>query len=439
MEEMPRPAAAPSPSPDDRRTPSPAPPPAWPHARLLRRIVTGLVLLAVALAAGGTWFYHTSPQRVDRQQTLVLGQAQFAPGSESALRVIVRDAKAGRPVPGADVRVSMAAEGGGPSVVLYSGKADADGALAASFRVPQGGQTQQTFIVETRSDRGHDEVRQAVTVQRSHKLLLTTDKPVYQPGQVIHLRALAFSTLDMQAAAGSDIGFLVEDPKGNKVFRQTVPASAFGIAAADFTLANEVIHGDYKLIASLGSTSTEKTVSVKPYVLPKFAVKVTTERSYYLPGERVTGLVQCDYFFGKPTAGAAVELVGSVFDVQQTEVVRIQGHTDAGGAYRFEFDLPTYTRQDATVLGLRLLQPGPAGHPGAGAHHRHQRIIASDLGCGGALHLAAARTAFRSRRPGGYSQNIGHGPSTNTSASSARPPRASPAADSRPTRASWPP
>jgi len=301
-----------------------------------------LVALALVLAAGGAWYYHTWPQRIDRQQTLVVGQTQFAPGSESAVRVVVRDAPGGKPVPNADVRVRLAPEGGGPATTLFSGKAGADGAIAATFKVPESDQPKQVLLVEARSSTGRDEVKQPVTVQRSYKLLLTTDKPVYQPGQTVHLRALAFSTLDMMAAAGQEIGFLVEDPKGNKVFRQTVPASPYGVAAADFTLANEVINGDYKITVSLGDTTSEKSVSVKPYVLPKFAVKATAERSFYLPGERVRGTVQCDYFFGKPTGDARVELAGSVFDVQQTEVVRIEGHTDASGAYRFEFDLPQY-------------------------------------------------------------------------------------------------
>jgi hypothetical protein len=290
MEEMPRPAAAPSPSPDDRRTPSPAPPPALaarpaaaPHCDRARATGRGpgrrWHLVLPHLAAAG----RSPADARARAGPVRAGQRERAAGHR-------RDAKAGRPVPGADVRVSMAAEGGGPSVVLYSGKADADGALAASFRVPQGGQTQQTFIVETRSDRGHDEVRQAVTVQRSHKLLLTTDKPVYQPGQVIHLRALAFSHVRYAGRRGQRYRLSRRrTPKATRSSGRRCRPLPLALPRPISPWPNEVIHGDYKLIASLGSTSTEKTVSVKPYVLPKFAVKVTTERSYYLPGERVTG------------------------------------------------------------------------------------------------------------------------------------------------------
>jgi hypothetical protein len=323
-------------------------PPSSPRAKRIRWIVTALLALALVAAILSTWVYNTLPQRVDSQHTLVLGQTQFAPGSQSAVRIVVRNTKNSQPVANANVKVSLAPQGGGQAVTLFTGKSDQNGTAGASFTIPANAQITQTLIVESSSSVGRDEVKQPVTVKRSYKLLLTTDKPVYQPAQTIHMRALALSTLDMKAVKDADIDFLVEDPKGNKVFRKTVKSSEFGVAAADFVLADEVINGDYKLTVSLGDaqaqlgTKSEKTVGVKPYVLPKFAVKVNTERSFYLPGQHVAGTVQCDYFFGKPVTGGQVEIAGSVFDVQKTQVVDIQGKTDDKGTYHFEFDLPQY-------------------------------------------------------------------------------------------------
>jgi len=343
------------------------PPPSSPRARRIRWMVTAILALVIVAALGGMFWYDTLPRRLDSQHTLVLGQTQFAPGSQSAVRVLVRNTKDASPVPNAEVRVSLAPKGGGPAVTLYTGKSDSSGTVAASFKIPADAQVTQTLIVETRSSIGSDRVEQAVAVKRSYKLLLTTDKPVYQPAQTIHIRALALSTLDLQAVQDADIGFLVEDPKGNKVFRKTVQSSAFGVAAADFVLADEVINGDYKITVNLGDTLSEKTVNVKCYVLPKFAVKVSTDKSYYLPGQHVAGAVQCDYFFGKPVAGGQVEIVGSVFDVQTTQVVSLQGKTDDKGTYRFEFDLPQFfagrgLEQDQAEFSLQVSVVDQAEH-----------------------------------------------------------------------------
>ncbi len=357
------------PSPPSRRpSPHPVLPPASSaRARRIRWITLALVIAIVAgliLAAAAC---DTLPERLDRQQTLVFGQTRLAPGSESALRVIVREAKSAEPIADADVQVSLAPQEGGAPTLLYSGRSGPDGAVAASFTVPETAAITQTLVVEARSPAGHDVVRQPVTVERAYRLLLTTDKPVYQPGQVVHMRALAFSTLDMRAVAGGEVRFLVEDPKGNKVFRKTVTTSEFGVAAADLTLADEVTHGDYKVSVSLFDTTSEKTVSVRPYVLPKFAIKISTERSYYLPGERVAGTVQCDYFFDKPVADGEVEILGSVFDVEEVQVVSISGRTDAQGRYAFEFDLPEYfagrgLERDEAEFSLQVTVTDQARH-----------------------------------------------------------------------------
>jgi 5-hydroxyisourate hydrolase-like protein (transthyretin family) len=300
-----------------------------------------LIVLAVVAGFVALWWVATLPQRVDEQQTIVVGRTHFAPDSEGSVRVVVQDFGKGKPIAGAQVLVSLKPETG-RAIPLYEGETDATGSVPVSFHVPADAPVEVTLVVETRSSVGRDVVEQPVTVEREYRLLLTSDKPLYQPGQVIHMRALALSTFDLTPARGATVNFLVEDPKGNKVFRQSVEASEFGIAAADFALADLVNQGNYKLRVSIGDTVSEKTVEVRPYVLPKFGVSVSTDRSFYLPGQRLEGVVQADYFFGKPVADSEVRIVGSVWDVERTVVVDLQGQTDENGAYEFSFDLPEY-------------------------------------------------------------------------------------------------
>jgi 5-hydroxyisourate hydrolase-like protein (transthyretin family)/archaellum component FlaF (FlaF/FlaG flagellin family) len=301
-----------------------------------------LVILSVVAGFGALQWVATLPERVDDQQTIVVGSTRFAPDSDASVRVVVQDFGAGEPIAGARVKVSLKPASGGRSTTLFEGETNETGSLPVSFHVPADAPDEAQLIVETRSDVGRDRVEQPVTIEREYRLLLTSDKPLYQPGQTIHMRALALSTFDLTPARGATVNFLVEDAKGNKVFRQSVVASDFGIAATDFTLADLVNQGHYKLSVSIGDTTSEKTVEVRPYVLPKFGVNVSTERSFYLPGQRVEGVVQADYFFGKPVAAGEVQVVGSVWDVERTVVVDLHGQTDENGTYEFSFDLPEY-------------------------------------------------------------------------------------------------
>jgi len=309
-----------------------------------RWILSGaLALIAgAAVLVGLAIHYANLPETVDDLETIVLGQSRYVPGSQAALRVLVREVGGGQAIPGAAVTVALRPAAGGRPVELFQGTTDELGAADVVFSVPADLDPAQTLIVETTSAQGGDRLEQAVTLDRDFKILLTTDKPIYQPGQVIHLRALALSSFDRVPASGSEIEFIIADGKGNKVFRQTVETSAYGVAAQDFQLANEVNTGNYKITAQMGNTSSERTVTVEHYVLPKFEVTWATDRSFYLPGERVQGSITAEYFYGKTVEGGQVRITGFTFDFERQEAFTLEGTTDAGGAFEFDFTLPDY-------------------------------------------------------------------------------------------------
>lgn len=181
-----------------------------------------------------------------------------------------------------------------------------------------------------------------VELERSHRVLVTTDKPIYQPGQTMHLRALALRQPDLAAEAGRPLTFEVYDGKGNMVFRKYADTNEFGAAATDFKLASQVNEGNYQLKAILGDTTTTRTVKVERYALPKFRVSLSTDREFYLVGETIKGVVDTRYFFGKPVAGGAISVVGTRFDVDATQFASLSGVTSDDGLFPFEMKLPDY-------------------------------------------------------------------------------------------------
>jgi hypothetical protein len=300
--------------------------------------IIGLIVGLVSL----TYYFIDLPNRLSQHETIILGQNRLTPGSKAALRVVVRDSKDASPLPNADIEVALKPATGGRAETVFTGRTDQNGTTEVLFQVPDVEESQQILVVKTTSDLGSDFVEQAVTLDRDFRILLSTDKPLFQPGQIIHLRALALSTFDLTPADGEDLEILIADGKGNKVFRETLSTSAFGVAATDFRLASLVNTGPYKITATLGNTTSEKTVSVEHYVLPKFAVSVQTDQTYYLPGQKVAGFIQADYFFGKPVDEGEILLESYTFDVERAMVFSQQGTTDEKGNYAFEFTLPDY-------------------------------------------------------------------------------------------------
>ncbi len=311
------------------------------HKRITLAIIAVVVLVLVLLCSL-TVYVSALPQFISDQETVVLGQSRFVPGSQAALRVAVRNVRDASPVAGAALKVSMRPQSGGQAVVLFEGTTDEHGTADVSFQVPETDDPAQSLIIETRSDLGQDELERPVTVRRDYKLLLTTDKPLYQPGQTIHLRALALGAFDLHPAGDQPVEFVVADGKGNKVFRKKVTTSQYGIAAVDFVLADEVNTGRYKISAELGKTISERTVTVQHYVLPKFKIDIETDKSFYRPGDRVSGKLNAYYFFGKPVEEGQVTIEGYTFDIERQQAINIQGKTDEEGVFEFEFTLPDY-------------------------------------------------------------------------------------------------
>src|SRR6202020_3477461 len=87
-----------------------------------------------------------------------------------------------------------------------------------------------------------------------HKIstLPTTEKPIYQPGQTIHVLALALDRANHEGAIRRKLAFEVEDSRGNKVFKKATETDRFGIASAEFSLADEVNLGAYHVRALMG-------------------------------------------------------------------------------------------------------------------------------------------------------------------------------------------
>ncbi|MBP6469497.1 MAG: hypothetical protein KBE23_22200 [Chloroflexi bacterium] len=306
------------------------------------KIILTLVIVAlVGGLAGLSWYYANLTDHLSQHETIILGQSDLVPGSTAALRVAVRDSRDAAPLPGATVSVRLQAPDGSVAAI-YDALTDDLGTADVTLAVPDGEQTDYTLIVETKSTLGDDRIERPITLSRDYRILLTTDKPLYQPGQIIHLRALALSTFDRVPAAGQDLQIAIADGKGNTVFRQTVSTSAFGVASADFQLAGEVNNGPYKINATLGDTASEKTVTVERYALPKFDLTLTTDRAYYRPGDVVRGSLNATYFYGKPVADSPVTLEGFTFDFERQDALNLQATTDAQGNYEFEFTLPAF-------------------------------------------------------------------------------------------------
>jgi len=287
----------------------------------------------------GTRSVHTLYRYVSAQ---LLGAKNLYESGNSYYKLLVSEPNSGAPIENASARFYLTREGES-DIEVGSGTTDDFGMADVQIIIPGDvlGDVDLKVAIDLPGGEQQEQAIAPVVVERDAKILLTTDKPMYQPGQTIHMRALALKRPALLPQADLPVLFTVIDPKGNKVFKEELKSSEYGVSSATFKLATLLNEGHYTLQAQVGEDVTEKTVTVERYSLPKFKVAFSTDRNYYKPGQTVAGKVNADYFFGKKVAGDVV-VKAYKFDIAMEEIANIEGQLDSNGEFSFDVVLPTY-------------------------------------------------------------------------------------------------
>lgn len=209
--------------------------------------------------------------------------------------------------------------------------------------------------LEIKAARGQFEQEAKIELDNDHpqlsRVILTTDKPIYQPGQLLHIRALALD-FSNRAIADTELELEIEDPEGTTQFRADLKTSRFGVANIDWPIPDNTRLGDYRVTIEMdddkhGEAHGENTVKISRYELPNFAVKTKPDRDYYLPGQNAEIEIRADYLFGQPVTKGHVRIVREKerrwnyreqkWEAEETE--KYEGELDADGRFATRIDL----------------------------------------------------------------------------------------------------
>jgi type II secretory pathway pseudopilin PulG/anti-sigma factor RsiW len=312
--------------------------------RWVRRVCTVRVALAtplVLVALTGLWHWQILAMTIPPRYFVgIVGQTQFLAGAVGSVRVVVTEGADGSPLGWVPVEITLSSKQPERSVTLAQFQTDIHGTGSPRFRLPDwaDGDCELSVVARPRSTRA--EVRSAVRLTRHRQVLVSTDRPVYRPGQTLLFRGLALRQSDERPAGGEKAVFTVSDPKGNKILHEEKTTSRFGIASAELPLAEEVTEGTYRVECRVGDRTGSTSVEVKNYALPKFKVTATPDRAYYKSGDTIRLEVHADYFFGKPVAGAAVTAEVRTSNDPAKVVQQLNSHTDPSGVARLEIPAP---------------------------------------------------------------------------------------------------
>jgi hypothetical protein len=243
-------------------------------------------------------------------QIRISAMKQVRPGTNYSVRVRVENPFDARPYSGTEVaakltfRLSVSGDEE-PKPILRKAKSDADGYAVFNFDLPEGHQYNEGEVAVS--------VRRGVLLEQESiefkypdapRLSLSTDKPIYQPGQTVHMRVQAFGP-DNSALSSTDVELEISDPENLNAFRTKVKTSEFGIASTDWQVPSNLRLGDFAISASLESGDwyesgdTKQQIKISRYDLPNFAVEATPDFAYYTEGRNAKVKIVARYLFGE--------------------------------------------------------------------------------------------------------------------------------------------
>jgi len=139
-----------------------------------------------------------------------------------------------------------------------------------------------------------------------------SDKPIYQPGQTMHMRAVILDA-NGKAAPNEKIILRIEDQNNERVHYSQMVSSKFGIVQDEWTISSSAAIGDYSIkLTREGSDNygiAYHHVRISRYELPSFRVDAKADQRAYLLGEQPRVTVSGTYLFGKPVPKGKVKIV----------------------------------------------------------------------------------------------------------------------------------
>lgn len=139
---------------------------------------------------------------------------------------------------------------------------------------------------------------------------LHTDRPVYRPAQKVYYRGIARHVQPdgtFKLSTNDTVQVEISDARGTTIKRDTLTLSDFGTFSGELMLGDEPPLGSYAIRTTINGIDGYFNFQVQEYKKPEYEVTVTTDKTQYTRGDKLTATIKADYYFGSPVAEGEVE------------------------------------------------------------------------------------------------------------------------------------
>jgi hypothetical protein len=174
------------------------------------------------------------------------------------------------------------------------------------------------------------------TEYEPYEFIVTTDKPIYLPGETIQARILLWENDYLKVSKDPvQTSFILKilSPSQHILIHKELNTNSYGVATYTFSLDVDSELGQYNIITQKDETMSSLEIRVDKYEKPAFRVNLSLDNEYVSPGNIVSGQISAEYYFGKPVVNSEVE-------IQIDDLTTLNAETDMNGYLEFEYRLP---------------------------------------------------------------------------------------------------
>ncbi len=316
-------------------------------------------------------------------------------GEAFSVHVEAANPQLDRPAAGAVVQAALQRDG--DTVSTANAVLDRQGIASLILETPSGpGAKRLNLNLVVRLGDYARRSNRPVVIYNPAEILLGVDKPIYQPGETLKARVLAYRTGLL--LADRPVQIQVYDSDYTQVFKASLKTSELGVAATEWRIPEELAGGYFRVAAELDDPDGDdsgydgRVVEIRRYELPTFVVQTETDREDYRPGDSPEVRVRAHYLSGQPLADGEVRITRRSGDDDENppgEPVEVASGRLREGVFTATIDLESAREaladdpeRQQTALSLTATVRDPT------TRRSEQRLFSIPVSRGG-IHLSA--------------------------------------------------
>lgn len=180
-----------------------------------------------------------------------------------------------------------------------------------------------------------------------------TDRPVYQPGEQVHLRGIIRDVVDGSYAVreGDTLKCTINNSRGRTITEKEVTLSKYGTFNETVDIGASALEGKYTIRVTQEKPSRSFTGSflVEKFKLEKIKLTLDFDREVYFRGEEIKAVFTAAYYYGQPVVDEEIRY--TLPDGRE-----LTAKTDRAGKVTALFDTSSYNKGVSLTFKGRLVQ-----------------------------------------------------------------------------------